>query len=117
MSYLRAILNRSRSAQAAVAVSLVGLFVLALAGCRTGQVSEGISDNFFSKGGIAVRTQPSGAIVSINEKRLGRAPLTKALQPGLYRVVVEKRGYETQDLWVEVPKGKTADVLVQLERQ
>ncbi len=97
-------------------LALVWALASALMGCRTGEVAGEIGDSFFSKGGIAVRTQPSGAMVYINEKRVGRAPLVEPLRPGLHRLVVKKRDFETQELWVEVPKGKTAEVLVRLER-
>jgi len=102
-----------------LAFLLVGTMVLALAvsGCRTAEVADNVGGNLFSKGGIAVRTQPSGAMVYINERFVGRAPLMESVRSGVYRLVVKKRGYETQDLWVEVAKGRTEEVVVRLERQ
>jgi uncharacterized membrane protein len=77
---------------------------------------SGMSGNLFSKGGIAVRTNPSGASVEINEEYVGRAPLMDSREAGIYRVVVKKRGYETQEHWVDVPKGKTVELNLKLER-
>jgi len=85
--------------------------------CRTSQVAGDIGDSLFSKGGLRVRTEPSGATVYINENRVGRSPRFESLQSGIYRVRVERRGYETQEQWVEVPKGKTGEVLIRLERR
>jgi hypothetical protein len=90
---------------------------LALSACRSSQMAGEIGDSFFSKGGLAVRTEPSGAMVYINENRIGRSPLVESLQPGMYRVQAKKRGYEPKELWAEVPKGKTQEVLIRLEQQ
>lgn len=102
----------------------VGLLLLAAgvacawicSACQTSQVTGDLGDSLFSKGGLRVRTEPSGATVYINENRVGRAPRYESLQSGIYRVRVEKRGYEPQEQWIEVPKGKTAEVLIRLER-
>lgn len=91
--------------------------VLALPGCRSSEVAGEVGDNIFSKGGLAVRTEPSGAVVYINENQVGRSPLVESLKPGVYRVRVKKRGYASQELWAEVPKGKTGEVLIRLEQR
>ena len=90
---------------------------LALPGCRTSQVAGKVGDRLFSRGGLAVRTEPSGAMVYINENRVGRTPLTESLQAGMCRVLVKKRGFESQELWLEVPKGKTREVSIRLEQR
>lgn len=96
---------------------LMGLFsVILLSGCTTPKMVDSVGGTLFTRGGISVRTEPSGAFVYVNEEFVGRAPVTQSFPPGVYRVVLRRRGYEPHEVWVEVPKGKTAEVNVRLER-
>ena len=97
----------------------LGLLVLLGAGgtgCATTEKMDDFGSAVFRHGGIAVRSQPSGARIYINEKEVGRSPLHHPARPGIYRVVAKKRGFETTEQWVDVPKRKTVEVRIQLER-
>ena len=69
----------------AVAVAVVGMVAAVLAGC-TGQVVRTIT----------VESEPAGALVWLNDNEVGRTPVTAQFTwYGVYRVRVEKAGYET----------------------
>ena len=95
---------------------LLGFLGVTLAGCKTMEGIDDVGRSLFRKGGVSVRTQPSGASIYINEKFIGRSPLSEPLKPGIYRLVVEKKGFETQEEWVEVPKGTTAKIQIHMEK-
>lgn len=83
-----------------------------VAGCKTTQKLGNLGGDLFQKGGVRIRTEPSGAKITINEQPVGRAPVMEPLKAGTYRVVAKKRGYEPQEQWVDVPKGKTVEVVI-----
>lgn len=59
---------------------------------------------------LVIRTEPSGASISINGRSFGRSPYEgKGLSPGIYRVRVIKEGYETWEKAEILPKLKEID--------
>jgi hypothetical protein len=69
---------------------------------------------------LTVRSNPSGAIVYLNDREMGRTPFThKFLWYGTYDVVLRKDGYETlktyadvnAPLWQWVPLDAVTDFL------
>ncbi len=84
-------------------------------GCTTPKAISSFDSAFFNRGGIRVTSEPTGAEVFINEKRVGRTPMAYGLDSGVYRVVAKKRGLETAEEWVTVPEGKTIDVKLKFD--
>jgi len=67
------------------------------------------------EGELVVRTEPSGASISINGRSFGRSPYEgKGLSPGIYRVRVTKEGYENWEKAEIVEAGKRVEVFAQL---
>ena len=67
------------------------------------------------EGDLVIRTEPSGASISINGRSFGRSPYEgKGLSPGIYRVRVTKEGYETWEKAEIVEAGKRVEVFAQL---
>lgn len=85
-------------------------FGLLSGGCTTPKAVSSFDSAFFNRGGIRVTSEPTGAEVFINEKRIGRTPVTYGADSGVYRVVAKKRGFGTAEEWVTVTKDKTAEV-------
>lgn len=57
---------------------------------------------------VYVESVPSGATVTLDEIRLGTAPLTKSgIRPGTYRLKVAHPGYEDHEVEVQVISGYT----------
>ena len=94
------------------------VMTLMLAACETPQAVKqfGSESGLFKRGGVELRSQPSGAMVYINQKQYGRTPQRVALQPGLHLVILKKRGYADSELWLDIPKGKTITETVQMEK-
>jgi hypothetical protein len=66
--------------------------------------------------GIAVETQPSGAMVSLNGAMYGETPFsTQALTEGAYRLQITKPGYVPVSDSFVAAKGSTVTRLVKLE--
>lgn len=72
-------------------------------------------------GSIAVRVQPAGAEILIDDERWqgpeGPGPLVVQLAQGLHRVEVRMEGYETFTTEVQVREGETVPVNVSLPRR
>ena len=67
------------------------------------------------EGDLVIRTEPSGASISINGRSFGRSPYEgKGLSPGIYRVRVTKEGYETWEKAEIVEAGKRVEVFAEL---
>ena len=68
------------------------------------------------EGELMVRTEPSGASVTINGQPVGRSPYEgKGLSPGIYRIRVTKEGYENWEKAEIVDVGKRVEILAQLK--
>ncbi len=90
-------------------------FGLLSGGCTTPKAISSFDSAFFNRGGIRVTSEPAGAEVFINEKRIGRTPIAYGLDSGVYRVVAKKRGLGTAEEWVTVPEGKTIEVKLKFD--
>ena len=100
---------------------LLGSVLLAV-GCTgtSRQVTDNLGDlggQLFNHGSVHVTTRPSGAFISINEKKYGRSPLAEALPEGSHLVKARKKGYETQEVWVDVTRGQRAQVQIELKER
>ena len=84
-------------------------------GCTTPKAISSFDSAFFNRGGIRVTSEPAGAEVFINEKRIGRTPVAYGLDSVVYRVVAKKRGLGTAEEWVTVPEGKTIEVKLKFD--
>lgn len=68
-------------------------------------------------GGLAVATNPEGAIVSVQGKSQGQAPLVlRGLAAGKVTLNAKAEGYEETSSTVTVSLGKTSPVTIQLAR-
>jgi hypothetical protein len=60
---------------------------------------------------LDVTTEPSGAIIRLNEKYLGRTPLTSSgLDPGTYTLSISKTGYQNITTPVRLDGGRITEV-------
>jgi hypothetical protein len=64
--------------------------------------------------GIAVKTTPGGARVSIDGEVVGVTELERGVLPGRHRIVMELRGYETATRELDVLAGETAVIVATL---
>jgi len=65
---------------------------------------------------LTIRTDPSGATVWINNKDLGTTPFgSSELDPGRYRLRLEKEGYYEEIRWIEVPSNGSLVLEIDLE--
>ncbi len=68
------------------------------------------------KGRLYVRTEPEGARVRIlNIQR----PFVNGMEldPGRYKIFVDKKGYTKKERWVRIPKNEAEEILVNLEKK
>lgn len=63
---------------------------------------------------IRVTSTPAGSTVLVNQKRVGRTPLTVKVAPGTYTVTVSRPGYKSVTRTVTVKKTGPASVTVTL---
>lgn len=69
-------------------------------------------------GAIHVTSDPTGAAVFLDEKMVGRTPVTlENLTPGRARLRIELRGYRTWEEWVLVEAGRSLRVERTLEQR
>ncbi|MEQ8860096.1 MAG: SUMF1/EgtB/PvdO family nonheme iron enzyme [Pseudomonadales bacterium] len=66
--------------------------------------------------GLDVTSEPSGAEVRVDARRLGLTPLRVTLAPGLHRLEVRHSHYADDDRRIDLPAGETTRVRVTLER-
>ncbi len=106
-----------RKSLGTVLAAIFSLATLGLmsSGCNTPKAVSSFDSAFFNRGGIRVTSEPTGAEVFINEKRVGRTPMAYGLDSGVYRVVAKKRGLGTAEEWVTVPKNKTIEVKLKFD--
>jgi hypothetical protein len=68
-----------------------------------------------TEGELIIRTEPSGATVTLNGRSVGKSPYEgKNLSPGLYRIRITKEGCENWEKAEIVDAGKRVEVLAQL---
>jgi hypothetical protein len=68
-----------------------------------------------TEGELVVRTEPSGATVTLNGRSVGKSPYEgRSLSPGIYRIRIVKEGYENWERTEIVDAGKRVEVLAQL---
>ena len=68
-----------------------------------------------TEGELIIRTEPSGATVTLNGRSVGKSPYEgKSLPPGIYRIRITKEGYENLEKAEIVDSGKRVEVLAQL---
>jgi hypothetical protein len=62
-----------------------------------------------------VLSQPSGAVVYVNDQSVGRTPLTRAsIAPGVYRIRLELDGYPAWSSSVNVEAGVSEKLIASL---
>jgi hypothetical protein len=67
-------------------------------------------------GNLNVKTTPSGASVTVNDQQYQNSPVEiKNLQPGNYKIKVEKAGYDPVEKDIKVIAGETSDVMLRLD--
>jgi formylglycine-generating enzyme required for sulfatase activity len=77
---------------------------------RIGPIELGLPD-----GSLVVRTEPSGADVSVAGRYRGRSPVTLALAPGVpHEVVVSRAGFEAVTRTVAVASGERSSLSLAL---
>jgi PEGA domain len=70
------------------------------------------------EGGLAVRTEPSGATIYLDGHPVGKSPYeTKDLPPREYRIRISKEGYEILEKTEIVEGGKKAEVVAKLKEE
>ena len=67
-------------------------------------------------GTLSITSQPEGATVSINGRRIGDAPLKKELKIDSYKLKVKRRGYKPLEQEVRILPGETTELAFELER-
>ncbi len=66
---------------------------------------------------LSIRTEPDEASVWLDNTFLGTTPLTlDELDPGIYRLRIEKHGYYPVRRWLEMPKDSTVALEIDLEQ-
>ena len=79
--------------------------------------STGRSLDAGSSSALSVTTEPSGAVVLLDQEMLGVTPLENhALPSGTHALTVQITGYATVDTLVLLEDGKTADLSIPLRK-
>ncbi len=86
---------------------------LDLASSQTFSAGENL---YFKEGlsGLSLLTRPEGAVVSIDGKSAGSAPLNKSLGTGVHTLKVEKTGYLPREVEINIESGYKLLALVYL---
>lgn len=63
---------------------------------------------------LTVRSNPQGATVLLNQRRMGKTPLTVKVAPGTYRMTISRSGYKSVTRTVIIKAGQPASVDVTL---
>jgi hypothetical protein len=80
-------------------------------------VLDGLSGTHLLFGSLAVQTEPSGAVVSVNGKDVGPAPVSlRGLPVGAVKLSARSEGRENAESLVTIADGETADATLTLER-
>lgn len=66
---------------------------------------------------LVIDSTPKGALVYIDGKLQGSAPLTATLEPGGHLVVAEVDGYQAWSLEVALAEGQKRELKIELERE
>ena len=69
----------------------------------------------FLPGSLLVKTEPPGALVSIDGKPVGQAPVGRELKEGEHKVLATLDGYLTGERTVAVRAGSREEILLELE--
>lgn len=70
-----------------------------------------------ARGRLVVRSRPPGAQVRMDDRPLGKTPLSREVHAGEPRLTVELKGYRPISRLVRVPGGGTAEVELVLNRE
>ena len=70
-----------------------------------------------NEGILKVLSDPSGALVFVNNTYIGKTPTSKELNPGVYRVKVTMTGYQPYEGNVRIYAGKITKLLVRLTKK
>ena len=63
---------------------------------------------------LTVRSSPQGATVLLNQRRMGKTPLTLKVAPGTYRMTISRSGYKSVTRTVIIKAGQPASIDVTL---
>ena len=67
---------------------------------------------------LRIRSTPDDADVTINNRYVGRTPLTvNDLSPGTHRVVISRSGYRTVERWIRLRDNSVSELDVALEQR
>ena len=72
--------------------------------------------NALELGSLSVRSQPSGAQVTVNGARVGVTPVNLPLPVGRYEIRIEDQGYRMWGTNIEISSGGRTQVNASLER-
>jgi len=80
-------------------------------------VVGGRTPSFDKNGKLYVETNPSGAIVWVDGKRIGKTPtILDGLGPGQIKIRAAVEGYESKEAFAEIQPGKDAKITLTLNR-
>jgi hypothetical protein len=78
---------------------------------------DGLSGTHLLFGSLAVQTEPPGAVVSVNGKDVGQAPVAlRGLPVGAVKISARSEGREDAESSVTIADGETADATLTLAR-
>jgi hypothetical protein len=69
----------------------------------------------FLPGSLLVKTEPKGALVSIDSKPIGQSPVGRELKDGEHQVAATLEGYLPKAQKVKIESGSQAEILLTLE--
>ena len=67
-----------------------------------------------TRGGISIKTQPPGAVVSVDGKEMGLSPVTVQAAAGLHHLRISRVGFEGKALFQQVSSGKVEQAEIYL---
>ena len=79
-------------------------------------VSGNLVKSGISQGSISLKTNPSGAIVSINGKSYGSSPVTITLPPGSYTAIFTLSGYKNETKIFEIKANEQTNLEITLTK-
>lgn len=96
------------------AAPLAGALALLLAACGAGQRPTDVGP----RGTLRFEVEPAGAIVEVDEQRVGPAEMFQAkgllLKPGQHRVILRAEGYFTEYRLIEIAEDQVTVLELEL---
>lgn len=70
-----------------------------------------------AKGGVHIAGEFRGAEVWLNQKQVGKVPLSLSLSPGEYQLEVKQVGYQTWQSSLQIQSENTLEIRPELQRE